>query len=157
LVVDRARHHVAWGELGALVVIGHEPVAGFGMLELPALAADRLGDPEILDLEIVETGRVELHHLHVGNAGPGAPGHRAAGSGGGGRSGREELDAARAASGPDRGPRGMRLDPARGGIERVVPPDAARARVTLPVPPSDQVDTAPVGESRYVGIFLGRL
>src|SRR5690606_28093532 len=55
------------------------------------------------------------------------------------------------------GPRDMRLDPARGGIERVDPPDAARARVSLPVPPSDRVDTAPVGELRYVGIFLGRL
>src|SRR5690606_22773525 len=100
----------------------------------------------ILDLEIVETGRVELHHLHVGNAGPGAPGHRDAVSGGAARRGREAIDAARAASGHDRGPRDMRLDPARGGIERVDPPDAARARVTLLVPPSDQVDTAPVGE-----------
>ena len=32
---------------------------------MPALAAHRLGDQEILDLEIVEAGRVELHEFHV--------------------------------------------------------------------------------------------
>ena len=75
LVVDRARDHVARGELGALVVVGHEAVAGDRVLELPALAAHRLGDQEVLDLEVVEAGRVELHHLHVGDAAARAPGH----------------------------------------------------------------------------------
>ena len=65
LMVDRAGDDVARRKLGALVIIGHEAVAGLGMLQQPALAAHRLGDQEILDLQIVQAGRVELHEFHV--------------------------------------------------------------------------------------------
>ena len=70
LMVDGAGDDVARRELGALVEIGHEAVAGFGDLQLPALAPDRLGDQEVLDLQMVEAGRVELHELHVGDPAP---------------------------------------------------------------------------------------
>ena len=76
LVVDRAGDDVARRELGALVVIGHEAMAGDGVLQDPALAAYRLGDQEVLDLEIVEAGRVELHELHVGDPAARPPRHR---------------------------------------------------------------------------------
>src|SRR3546814_6430027 len=69
LVIDRALDDIARGEFGAGIEIGHDAlaVAGHagGQLQLPAFAAHRLGDQEILDLQIVEAGRVELHHLHV--------------------------------------------------------------------------------------------
>ena len=110
LAVDRPRHDVARRKLGALVIIGHEAVAGLGMLQDPALAAHRLGDQEILDLQIVQAGRVELHEFHVADAAPGAPRHRDPVAGRAARRGRIEIGAARPAGGEDRRPRGQRLD-----------------------------------------------
>ena len=95
LAVDGARDDVARRKLGALVVIGHEAVAGLGVGEDPALAAHRLGDQEILDLEIVEAGRVELHEFHVADAAAGAPRHGDAVAGRAARRGRIEIGAAR--------------------------------------------------------------
>ena len=58
-------------ELGARIEVRHEAVAGIGrvrrQLEQPALAAHRLRDQEVLDLEVVQAGRVELVELHVGD------------------------------------------------------------------------------------------
>src|SRR5690606_5296864 len=142
LVVDRARDDVARGEFGTLVVIGHEAVAGLRMLELTALAPHRLGDEEVLDLQIVETGRVTLHHLHVGDAATGTPGHRDAVSGGAARRGRELIDASRAPRRQDRSPGDMGFDTAGYRIECIDAPNAARARVALLVPSGDQVDAA---------------
>ena len=71
LAVDRAGDNVARRKLGALVIIGHEAVAGLGILRMSALAAHRLGDQEILDREIVETGRVKLHEFHVADTAAG--------------------------------------------------------------------------------------
>src|SRR3546814_1534317 len=65
LVVVRARDDVARREFGACVIIGHVAAAGNGVLEDSPFAAHRLGDQEILDVEIIEAGWVELHHLHV--------------------------------------------------------------------------------------------
>src|SRR6185295_19932635 len=79
LMVDRPGHDVARRKLGALVELGHEALAAaldpWRKLQLPALAAHGLGDQEVLDLEIVEAGRVELHELHVGDAAAGPPRH----------------------------------------------------------------------------------
>jgi hypothetical protein len=50
LMVDRAGDHVARRELGARVDIGHEAVAIAREQKVPALAAHRLGDQEVLDL-----------------------------------------------------------------------------------------------------------
>ena len=43
-------------------------VAGFGVEQPPSFAAHRFGDEEVLDLQIVKAGGVELHHLHVGDS-----------------------------------------------------------------------------------------
>ena len=80
------------------------------MLEQPAFAAHRLGDQEILDLEIVEAGRVELHEFHVAIAAAGAPRHGDAVAGRAARRGRIQIGAARPAGGEDRRPRGQGLD-----------------------------------------------
>src|SRR3546814_4895270 len=76
LIVVRARHDVARCQFGARIVIGHVAMPGDRVLQYAALAAHRLGDQEILDLQIIEAGRVELHHLHVGDAAARAPRHR---------------------------------------------------------------------------------
>src|SRR5438270_7074438 len=68
LMVDGAGDDVARRELAALVELGHEPLAAAldprRQLELPAFAANSLRDQEVLDLEVVEAGGVELRHLH---------------------------------------------------------------------------------------------
>src|SRR6185295_11416841 len=102
-----------------------------GNPELPALAAHRLGDQEILDVEIVEAGRVELHELHVGDPAAGPPGHGDAVAGGAARRGREEIDAPRAAGGEDGGAGGEGLDLPALAVQRIDPPDMTVARVPL--------------------------
>ena len=110
LGVDRARHDVARGQLQPRVIIRHEALAGVGVDQPAALAAHRLGDQEILDLQIVEAGRVELHELHVGDPAARPPRHGDAVAGRAARRGREEIDAARAAGGEDGGAGGEGLD-----------------------------------------------
>src|SRR5947207_6764394 len=104
-MVDGAGDDVARRELGKLVELEHEALApaldpGW-KLELPAFAAERLGDQEVLDLQIVQAGRVELHELHVGNPAAGAPRHRDAVPRRSARRGRIEVGAARPARGED--------------------------------------------------------
>ena len=82
LMVDCAGDDIARRKLGALVETRHETLAGARNLELPALASDRLGNQEVLDLQIVEASGVELHELHVGDAAAGAPCHRNSVAGG---------------------------------------------------------------------------
>ena len=112
LGVDRAGDDIARGEFGALVVIGHEALAGLRILQVPAFAAHRFGDQEILDLEIVEAGRVELHEFHVRHARTGAPGHRDAVAGRAARGGGEQISTTRAAGRQDGRARGVAHDPA---------------------------------------------
>ena len=113
LAVDRAGDDVARRKLGALVIIGHEAVPGLGIGQHPALAAHRLGDEEILDRQIVEAGRVELHEFHVRHAAAGAPRHRDPVAGRAARRGRIEIGAPRPAGGEDGGAGEQGLDPAR--------------------------------------------
>ena len=152
LAVDRARHDVARGELGALVSVGHEAVAGDRVLQDPALAAHCLGDQEILDLKVVEAGRVELHELHVGDAAPGAPRHRDPVPGRAARRGRVKIGAARAASGEDRRAGKQCLDPARAPVERIHAMDRARGRKFLSMSPGDEVDRDHVGDQGDIGV-----
>ena len=104
-VVDGPGDDVARRELGALVELRHESLAtAFDAgreLELAALAAHRLGDQEILDLQIVEAGRMELHELHVGDPAARPPCHGDAVAGRAARRGRIEIGPARAAGGED--------------------------------------------------------
>ena len=104
LAVDRPGDDVARRELSASVMVGHEAVPGFWMFEDPALAAHRLGDQEVLDLQIVQAGRVELHHLHVGDAAARPPRHGDPIASRAARRGRVEIGAAGAAGGEDRCP-----------------------------------------------------
>src|SRR3954468_13026598 len=126
LMVDRPGDDIARREFGALVELGHESLAGAlyagWKLQLSTLAAHRFGDQEVLDLQIVEAGRVELHELHVGDATARAPRHRDAVARRAPRRGRIEVGAAGAARGEDGRARGQRLDPlllAAPGIEAV--------------------------------------
>jgi len=129
LIVVRARHDVARRQLGARVVIGHIAVAGDGMLQYPALAAHRLGNQEILDLQIIKAGRVELHHFHVGNARARAPSHRDAVTRRAARRGRKLIDAPRPAARQYGRAADMRVDLPRLFVERVNAPDMARPRI----------------------------
>src|SRR5262245_52033141 len=61
---DCAAYYVARGQLGALVVVGHEAVAA-AVDEPAAGAAHRFGDQIAAGASNVEHGRVELHELHV--------------------------------------------------------------------------------------------
>jgi hypothetical protein len=160
LVVDRAGDDVARRELGALVEPLHEALpAAFDSgreLQLPALAAHRLGDQEVLDLEVVEAGRVELHELHIRNPAARAPCHCDAVASRSARRGRVEVSAARAAAGEDRRPAGQGLHPlglAVPGIEAV---DRAAGRKMLRVAAGDEVDRDHVRHERDVGVLGGR-
>ena len=157
LMVDRPGDDVARGQLGPLVELGHEAVAGLGNLELPALAAHRLGDQEVLDLQIVEAGRVELHEFHVGNPAARPPGHGDAVAGRALGRGREEIDPARAAGGEDRRPGGEGLDLPGRRVERIDAPDMAVARIALAMAGGDEVDRDHVGDHRDVGMGMRRL
>ena len=69
LMIDGPGDDVARRKLGALIELRHEALAASldagRKFQLPAFAADGLGDEEVLDLQIVKAGRVELHELHV--------------------------------------------------------------------------------------------
>jgi hypothetical protein len=69
LEVDGAGHDVARRQFGARVVGRHEARA-VGQAQVPALAAQRLGDQEGLGVRVVEAGRVELDELHVATRQP---------------------------------------------------------------------------------------
>jgi hypothetical protein len=75
LMVDRAGDDVARRQLRATVEIRHEAVAGTRQLQLPALPSHRLRDQEVLDLRIVQAGRVELVEFHVRHPASGPPRH----------------------------------------------------------------------------------
>src|SRR6185295_8399959 len=79
LMVDGPGDDVARSEFAAFVEAVHEAFAAAAdirrKLQLAAFAAHRLRDQEVLDLEVVEAGRVELHELHVRDAAAGPPRH----------------------------------------------------------------------------------
>ncbi len=158
LGVDRARDHIAGCELHALrVVEGHEAFARARIVEPPALAAHRFGDEEVLDLEIVETGRVELHHLHVGDARARAPRHRDAIAGRPARRCRELVDPARPAGCQHGCARDMPLDPPRFLVERIDAPHPACGGKLFTVAIGDEIDAGAPAEQGDVGRCLGCL
>ena len=78
---DRLADDVARGELGPLVVVGHEPPAG--RIDQPrAFAAHRFGDQAAAAAGDVQHRRMKLHELHVAQLGAGAIGERMAVAGG---------------------------------------------------------------------------
>ena len=157
LMVDRARHDVARRKFRALVEAGHEAFAGGRKLQEPALAAHRLGDQEVLDLQVVEAGRVELVELHVGDAAASAPGHSDPVARRPARRGRIEIGPPRAPARQDRRARGEQLDAPAGAVDGIDAVHASLARISLAVPAGDEVDRRHVGDQADIGIGLGRL
>ena len=162
LVVDGAGDDIARGQFLTWVEARHEALAAARnarrQLQVSALAAHGLGNEEVLDLQIVKAGRVELHEFHVGDAAARAPGHGDAVSGRAARGGAEQIGAARTAGGEDRGARGKAFDPAGGGIQRIGAPDALRtvclAAALGTVTVGDKIDRHHVGAQGDVGMGL---
>ena len=121
-----ARDNIARGKLGALVIIGHVAVSGLGVFQDAALAAHGLGNQEILDLQIVQAGRMELHELHVRYPAPGAPCHRDTVTSRAARCGRIEICPPCPAGCQNCGARRKRLDLAGFPVKRVDAVDSAR-------------------------------
>jgi hypothetical protein len=97
LGVDGPGHHIPRGQLGALVVVGHEPRTRGLQPELAALAAQGLADQERFGVGVIQAGRVELHELHVRHRCPRPVGAGHAVAGGHVRVGRVQVDLADAA------------------------------------------------------------
>ncbi len=152
LAVDRPRHDIARGQFGALVIVGHEAVPGFGMLEDSALAAHRLGDQEILDLQMVQARRVELHEFHVADACAGAPRHRDPVPRRPARRGRIKVSSASSASGKDRRPRGQRFNLAIDPVVGVQTMHRAGRAELFGVATGGEVDRYHVGQDGDVGM-----
>ena len=98
---------VARGEVGQRVRADHDPPSR-PVDEHGALAADRLGDQRLLALGAragPQHGRVELHHLDVGDLGAGPQGEGETVAGRAGRGGGGRVDLAVPAGGQDDGPR----------------------------------------------------
>ncbi len=156
LIVNRARHYVTRSQLHPLlVIVCHKTVTSFGMEQPSTLAAHRLCDEEVFDLQIIQAGRVELHHLHIGNARAGSPCHRNPITRGAARGGAELVDAARAACRHNRGLGGVGRHLPRCGVERIGTPHPARARVFRLMPPGDEIDAGAIGHQRDIGAFFG--
>ena len=99
-LMDRARHHVAGGELGVRMHLVEKRVPG-GVRDPGTLAAQGLGQQEA-PLRMDERGRMELDELEVQEPRAGAPRHRDAVSPGALRVGRVEIDLSEAAGREDR-------------------------------------------------------
>ncbi len=156
-MIDRARHHVARSKLGARIEIRHEPVAVGGQFELRALTAHRLGDQEVLDLQIVEAGRVELVELHVRDPRARAPCHRDPVPRCAARRGRELVDADRAPGGEDGRARGEQRHLARRHVKRIDAPHMPVGGEALAMAAGDEIDRRHVAREMAVGVGLGRL
>ncbi len=162
LVVDGAGDDVARGQLHPLVEFGHEALAGLRprlgrQLQDAALASHRLGNEEVLDVEVVEASRVELHEFHVRHPAPRAPGHGNAVAGRAAGRGAEQVGAPGAAGGQDRRPGGQRLDMPGPGIQRIDAPDRLPSFGRDGVAIADEVDGNHVLAQRDVGVRTRRL
>ena len=65
LMIYGPRHNVARGKLCPRIKAGHEPFACRRDFQMPTFAADSFGDQEVLNLQIIKAGRVELHKFHI--------------------------------------------------------------------------------------------
>ena len=156
LGIDRARDDIARRQFHPRwVIFRHEALAGGGVDQLPALAAHRLGDQEVLDLEIVQAGRVELHHFHIGDAAARAPCHRDAVAGRAARRGGKQVGAPRAPGRQDRRARGVQFDPPARAVDGVDAPHIARAGIACLVPAGGEVDRDHVRDHGDIGMCGG--
>ncbi len=157
LAVDRAGDDIARRKFAALVIVGHEPVTGLGVDQYPAFAAHCFGDEEILDRQIVQAGRMELHEFHVRYAAARTPGHCDPVPGRASRCGRIEVSSPRPAGGKDRRPGKQRFDQAGLAVVGVQAVDRARGGEVGRMTASDQVNRDHVRNERDVGVRDGGL
>ena len=115
LLQDAARDDVTRREVGPLVVVGHEPVAGL-VDQHGALAAHRLGDQRARRARDVERRRVELHERHVLHHRARPVRHRQPVARRGAGVGRLAVDLAAAARREDHRPRPDHLQPVLGVV-----------------------------------------
>ena len=154
-----ARDDVARSQFHAFGIVKlHEALAGTGIDQVPAFTAHRLGNQEVLDLQIVEAGRVELHHFHVRNTRTRSPGHGDAVTGRAARRSAEQIGASRTAAGHHRGPCRQGLDTACLVVQRIDAPDILATVRLHHMAINDQIDRDHVGFQRDIGIgFCGFL
>ncbi len=137
LMVDGPRHHVAGRELGPLIEALHEGLA-VGQQQPPPLAAHRLGNQKRLGVGMKQTGGMELHELHVGDATAGPPGHGDTVAGGDVGIARVEVDLAGAAGGEQHVASGEGADSLAALLQSVEPDAAVGAGFSVAA--ADKVD-----------------
>ena len=158
LIVIGACHDVARGQFHPLrIVLRHIALTRDGVDEVAAFAAYRLRDQEVLDLQIVEAGRVELHHFHIGYARTRPPRHRNAIPRRAARGGAEQIDAASATGRQHGGTRNMGHDLACRLVQRVGTPDASRSAEAFLMVAGDKIDACLPRQQCDVLIGMGRL
>ncbi len=151
--VDRARHHVARSQFGALVVFRHEAGA-IGQLQQAAFATYGFRDQEGLGVGVIQAGRVELDEFHVRHPAARAPGHGDAVAGGRVGVGGVEIDLARATCRQHGVGCGNGLHFAAGVVQHVEAVAAVARQAKLAR--SDQVHREVVLDDRDIGM-LARL
>ena len=141
LEVDGAGDDVARCQLEALIVRGHEAGA-VRELEIPTLAAQRLGDQKTALLRVIKTGRMKLDELHVRDPAAGSPCHRDAVAGGGVGVGGVAIHLAGPARGQDDCTGSQGFDLLRVDVQRI---DAVAARdlLALQMARRDQIEGHP--------------
>ena len=102
---------------------GRSPAARID--EPPVLTPHGFGDEEVLDLKVIEAGRVELHHFHVGYPRARAPGHRNAIAGRPARRGGKLIDPPRPAACQNGRAGKMAFNPASLLVQRIDSPHPA--------------------------------
>src|SRR5580765_1490977 len=121
---DRAGNDIPGSKLGALIVIGHEPLTVF-ILEQSALAAHRFGEQESRSVFKAQGSRMKLDELHIRHLGPGKVCHRHTVAGGNRRIGRMLIKLACTARAHDHGFCVDLTRPSKNGIQETDPDAAA--------------------------------
>eukprot|EP01022_Parablepharisma_sp_SALTPOND_P004214 TRINITY_DN118_c5_g1_i1.p1 TRINITY_DN118_c5_g1~~TRINITY_DN118_c5_g1_i1.p1 ORF type:complete len:1641 (+),score=478.48 TRINITY_DN118_c5_g1_i1:3715-8637(+) len=156
LEVDGARHDVARRQLGPIVMLGHEALAGGAarrgrQLEQGAFAAQGFADQEGLGIGVVQAGRMELDEFHVCHAAAGTPGHGDTVAGGRIGVGGVQVDLAGAAGGQHGTRRRNGQHAAAAGVLHM-DPLAARLGLGVLLAGMDQVDGAVMFQQGDIGV-----
>ncbi len=75
MIENSPADHVAWGQLGIRVVVGHEAIA-LTIDQAGTFAADGLADERATGAGDIECRGVELYHLHIAEHGSRTISHR---------------------------------------------------------------------------------
>ena len=156
LEIDGARHDVARGQFGALVMLRHEALARQRarrrrQLEQGSFTAQSLADEEGFGIRVIQAGRVELDEFHVRHPAACAPGHGDAVAGGRIGVGGVQVDLAGPTRGQHRAPGCNGQHSAAGGVLHVHA-QAARLGLGVELAGVDQVDGAVMFQQGDVGM-----